>query len=571
MPIRIQRIEPEGPPLSSVSYARATPETFGAGIAQEGVRLGESLQKTGLGAMDALLKVKQELEAEDAKLDMATKFSELKVRFAQREAEIRESGQVQPKDYAATVGAELERFAGESVRALKYPKTAGRFQAGLAPFLAEQKISALNQGIKLQHAQIEVADDIQAREDERAAVLGATPEEQGAALTRRAARLQDYVTRGIYSGAQGAAKWQSTLKNVEDGSIERDSRSPDASIRNSVIGFLRAGRYLHSSPGEQQRTADVLERREDAEREKAAKGVKEARAIAATEADKMLTDLVSTQDFATARGVLTEARQLMTDERYHEWTERLGKGVVAETDPAAKQELIPAVYNSRNDPRAVDKRLRVLYSQGFVNDKDMALWGGHLEVRLNRLTTQATAALGREESRRSREESRLMREQGDVEQEIAELTRVEGALSMTLNMVAQDTKNWALADLHRNTPLYGGTERPMDWMRRNQATIIGRIGSVAKQRIASIDQAFRFKNETTIGETEQAVVNARLLLKSNRQRFRTEADYIDQGKLLMEKEAILREMQRFQPARAASAPAPGGGGGAAPNRKALGR
>jgi hypothetical protein len=261
----------------------------------------------------------------------------------------------------------------------------------------------------------------------------------------------------------------------------------------------------------------------------------------------------------------------MTDERYHEWTERLKKGVVAETDPAAKQELIPAVYNSRNDPQVVDGRLRVLYSQGLVNDKDMALWGGHLEVRLNRLSTQVASAQGREESRKSREESRLMREQGDVEQEISELTRVQGALSPSLDMVAQDVKNWALADLHRNTPLYGGTERPMDWMRRNQATIIGRIGTVAKQRIASIDQAFRFKNAATIGETEQAVATARVLLKSNRQQFRTEADYIDQGKLLMEKEAILREMQRFQPARGGAPSAPSSSGGAAPNQKALGR
>lgn len=470
---------------------------------------------------------------------------------------------IQPKDYAQQAWDRIDQLVTESVRGLKYPEMERKYRIAVNAWAGQQKLLALQKGIKLHHQALVRTDQLAAKEEATVAVFGASETERQAAVQSRMNRIESFVASGLYSEAQGQQALQRFEKTVETRQIERDFGSFSATIRNQAIGDLRAGRLRFRTPEDQQRMADWLETADSTAMEFRQASLERARQAAADGVEKTLVDLIGAGQTELARQALKRGRGLLTGAEYLAWSNRVGKGPTAQTDPAVERELIPQIYNSRNNPALVDERLRLYYQQGLVATDDMKTWGSHLETRLNRMQNKATADQGRAESR-------LHREQSDVEQRIASLTQVNGAASPALDALAQDAKNWALADMQRNSPIYGGKERPMDWLNRNEAQILGRVAQAGRTRLKTLDDARPqwMKGAATDGATMEAVRAAKQLLQQNRTRFRNEAEYVDQARFLMEKEAIIREMQRFQPARPSgttSAPASPNGGARPPS------
>lgn len=395
MPIRIRPVlaDPSGLP-AGLPVRRAVPEDYGSGVGAIAYQAGRDLRDTGLSGMDQLLRINKELQQEDEKLDISTKMAQLKIDFAQREAEIRDAG-VEPKDYAATVNQELRRLTQEAEGALKYPASLSRFRQHVAPYLAEQGVAAIRDGVKLQHQAILLTDSLNAKEETNAAVFG-TPEERQAAFGARLSRIEDYTRRGILSGEQAAAKSQEFLHDVERGGVLRDYQNP--MLRGVVIDNLLTGRHKHMGATEQIELAETLQNRSDArekqaaaEREKAAKKeydatVNDLYTRASPLSEKRLTPADLDAELKAKGLVLDRTDRAALEAQMTKEPEE------APSDPLIRSQVMADVLSMR--PQISESRLRDLNTQHTgttrsLNFKDYQTALGHRTSRMTALESKA--------------------------------------------------------------------------------------------------------------------------------------------------------------------------------------
>jgi hypothetical protein len=450
MPIHIQRIGPEPGLLPSVApFARATGEgaaveAFGGGVARAGQQLGGALIQAGTTttaiAAD-LLQIQKHLEAEDAKLDMQEQAGQLKQAYLLREQQIRETGQVDAKDYPQVMSGELDRMVRESTARLKYPQTARQYQIALQPFVTEQKVGALHQGIKLQHAQLDVVEsDLQAR-DAQTAVFGATPEDRANAYERGLTRVFNRVNTGRTT--QGPAELKAFRGQIERGSVYRDYTNP--ALRGQVVDLLMSGGYPNIPAAEQLQLAQTLHakdeaerRRQDAEAEKQAKKNYDAEvsSLYARAADKSLTE----DELREATRRLTLSREDQAALR----TEMTRPVEDKPSDVPTLERVTADVHSMR--PRMTESDLLSLRQQGLLSYKD---WRAALDRR--RETIEGLQVRGLTIG---------MQRHNQAEQE---LRAALGIPTIFDKLDPAKEKAWSLAlpELRRRSSAFGGSEDPL--------------------------------------------------------------------------------------------------------------
>lgn len=498
--------------------------------------------------LDRAVRAEHIAKDELAKLELGRAKLEMQRQYAEGVDQLKNDPTVTTEDYVQRVNQLGDKVTEGVSKTLRDPRrTFDKFQLVSQQERISQEIEArtYNRHRLIQNVVSETS--LRGQQLKQQAVHGATPEDQEQAVETWNNIVTNLVDRGFIGGGAGATMKAEFQKDVTRGRVEKQFLEGDAVNKNYVIGALRAGDKFPLDPDEQQKIANQLEQREETANSRLNAEREAERKARAEEADKTLTDLTAAGKLTEARGALAAARRDMTDERYHQWHERLKKGVVTITDPEVKQQMIGEVYNAQNNPLEVDRLLRSYWAAGKVAEDDMKPWASHLESRINRLQTRAIAAEAHRDAATAREEARIHREKGDVEQQIRAITTVTGPGATALHGPAQDAYNWAIEDMHRNMPGYGGNERPMQWLNRNRAVLYGRLKGPAQARLRAIDADFDFKSVPgTTGETQASVDVALRTLKANQSRMRADR-YDDQLRRLKEKASIIEQLEKWAP------------------------
>ena len=160
------------------------------------------------------------------------------------------------------------------------------------------------------------------------------------------------------------------------------------------------------------------------------------------------------------------------------------------------------------------------------------LFRSHLETRINRIKDG---------------DPMLARQHAQVEQNLKEQLRVEGALSPRINEQAQSILVLAMEDLSRNSAYLGrGEENPFDWETRRKAYYIARVGQVANRRLRDLDDQMRDGNGVAYATgTGNAKADAQAL-EAKRSTFKSPAEFLDQKRILMESYKIRQEITILQ-------------------------
>ena len=543
---------PPAPRLDPQEFAHSS--TFG--LRATARALGEVSDE-----LHAAARAERTAKDELAKLELDRARLEMRRQYAEGVDQLKNDPTVSTEDYVQRVNRLGDQITEGVSKNLRDPqRTFDKFQLLSQQERIGQEIEAraYNRERLIQNVVAETA--LAGQRDRLLAVTG-TPEQQEEAVQRFNTRVTNLVDRKFIGGGAGGAMKLDFMKEVTRGRAERQFAEGDAVNKNYIIGSLRSGAESYLDATEQRTLADQLERQEEQAESKRLTVLAAERKARAEEADKTLTDLTWSGDIAGAKGALAASRRDMTDERYHQWVERLKKGVVTVTDPEVTREMIGEVYNASNNPYEVDKRLREYWKNGKIAEDDMKPWASHLESRINRAENRSIAEGARRDAASLRDEARLGREEANVEQDLRAITTMQGPGAQALNVVAQDTYNWAIQDMRANMPGYGGNERPMQWLNRRRPEIYARLGQPALQRLDTIDQEFLLKHMPgTTGRTKAAVHEALKALEANKNTMRTDV-YMDQTRLLKQKIDILTQMERWGPNAntytqpAASAPA----------------
>jgi hypothetical protein len=534
---------PAGPHLDPGSYAQ---------LSTSGLRAFAGAAQTIAHEAGALAeeqrRIKSTLDAEADKLAADQAANVYKVNVADTMAKVSQDVTITPQQYAPAV-EEASRKARASIgKGLTTTRARVLFERQADDIHTATTINARSEGLKLELAGIKSGAALQVQEWQRTAIHHPDEAERIGAVAKIEEHILDFQRKTLYSANEaGALRLQST-EIIARGRTEKDFVGGDASMKNAVLSDLRNGRVQGIPVQEQSALARTLEQQEHTAAERRRTEQERDRKELADDGDKRLTNLVSGGDFAGARTELSRYERVFTGSQYREWMQRIDKGAVKVTDPAVAAMLIPLVYNAQNNPLEVDTRVRAEYARGTVADDDMKAWAAHLETRQNRVATQQSAAAARRTADQAREDTRIAREQGDVEQQIRGLTTVTGALSPYFNQAAQDTYNWAVEDMHRNNPLYGGNERPMQWLNRNRPTILGRVQSAGTERVKSIDATLAFSDPATKGTTPEAIRRSQEVLKSQQRSMRLD-DYVDKIRMIEEKKRIGAELDKYRPPR----------------------
>ena len=500
--------------------------------------------------LHAAARAERTAKDELAKLELTRAQLEMRRQYAEGVDQLKNDPTVSTEDYVQRVNKLGDQITEGVSKNLRDPqRTFDKFQLISQQERIGQEIEArtYNRHRLIQNVVSETS--LRGQQLKRDAVFGTAQDETGEqAVATYNTMVTNLVDRGFINGGTGGTMKAEFLKDVVRGRTEKDFQQGDAATKNYIIGNLRAGGVTPLDPDEQQKIAAQLEHREEVSDSRLRAERDAERKARAEEADKTLTDLTAAGKLTEAKGALAAARRDFTDERYYSWHERLKKGVVQITDPEVKREMIGLVYNAQNNPFEVDQRLRKYWEQGSVAEDDMKPWAAHLESRINRMQTRGIAEQTRRDAATDRELNRIHREKGDVEQQVRAITTVVGPGAQSLNKTAQDTYNWAIEDLHRNMPGYGGNERPMQWLNRNRAQLYGRLRGPANSRLDAIDRDFDFKSTPgTTGRTLDSVRSAMRTLEANKSRMR-EDRYVDQVRILKEKADIIENLERWNPA-----------------------
>lgn len=533
-----------------------------------------------------LLRVQAALQAEDAKLDMQTRFNQLKLDFGLREAEIRDgiampqpggatatdvdtpvgldtppppvvpglpalvqpqapARVLQPKDYAATFSQEIDRMVEDSARGLKYPGLERQYRAHVAEWVGRQKIEALNRGIKLQHEAIVLTDDLAAREEANTAVFGA-PEERQQAFQARLGRIQSFVARGIYSGEKGAALTKEFLGNVERGEAQRDFRI--AERRPVVMDRLVSGQYKHIPPAESLELARTLQDRMDTQTRQAEA---DARREFGEERDTIVRDLFS----RAADGTLTKAeldqwapRWRMTREQYEQVLNEIRRPVAEKdtpSDPATRERVEMDTHSAR--PTMTEDDVRALRDRVLLNRKD------------------ALAAMDRLRAARKDVESEQMQRHNQGEQSL----RAALGITSPLDVLDQPTKkayNLALQEYTRRSSAYGGKEDPLavvESLIPRYQKMLGQDSRVTEQQAAAL---LRYPSAAALEAARQSKAISEGEYQSQKLMF-MEADRLRRERELREAGELLQQQLN----KALGKPAPKSGAASSSGGKVLGR
>jgi hypothetical protein len=496
---------------AATPMARQEASASGYGIA---ARAFSGLAHTVATTGNELLRIQGALQAEDAKLDMQTRFNQLKLDFGLRESELRGSlampqpggvtattgpmlgqdeaapaptGQLQPKDYATVYAKEIDTLADASIKGLKYPGMERQYRAMIAGYVGTQKIEALNRGIKLQHEAMVLTDGLAAREEATAAVFG-TPEERAQAFAARTSRIRSFVETGIYSGEKGAAMMQEFLGQVERGEVSRDLRDPDR--RPVIMDRLVSGGYKHIPPAEQLSMARTEQDRYDT---RARQAEVDARREFKEEQDVIVSDL-----YARA------GDKSLTKAEFEQWRvrwrigredsaailnelERVREEKEAPSDPATLNRVTLDVHSQQ--PQMTEAQIKDLRAQVLLNRKD------------------ALAAMDRlRETRKALEskgESEGMRRHAQAEQELRAALGIP-TLFDKLDPAKEKAWQLALPELRRRSSMYGGKEDPLavvESIRPRYQKMLGQDAALTEQQTGSL---LRFPNPAALDAARKA-------------------------------------------------------------------
>lgn len=509
---------------------RLSPEGF-ANLATSGLRTGA--RELGQAAQQ-YEHVYNTLRTEDEKLDAERALGEAQRQFAEKDIQLKNDPSLEADQYPQAVDKSLRDIREGVGKTLKYPGSRVMFERGMEHFNTSQSVKAKYEGLERLHAQVRASTDLAMREDERAAVLsvGGTPEAtaalQEAAVNRGLGRIQNLVNTRILSGAEGAAKTQAFLANVEEGRLQRDARDPK--LLPGIMTDLLDGKFAHIPLERQRVLAEHFVTKMRQEDEAAKKARIEAEKEADKEFSKEIQDALDAGKFATARATLQISRRFLSGERYEHWantiTAREEKGTPSnpEVRKALDREAYTVAGDSVSELRAattVMAKIDDAVSRGQLDNKDHVRLATHVQSRIARSQDQNLASLGREHN--------------DVEQNLTQLLRVPAGIgSMFLSDQAQSLLTAAKEDLSRNSSYLGrGNELPSAWFTRRKAFYLSQLDTLSAQRQTDITRALGAY------QTPQELLAAR-------GNFPNQADYYDLVRMMKERAEIQAWQQRFK-------------------------
>lgn len=573
MPPRIPQIQPEAagvslPPQPSLD-PRGLAELTTRGSRAVAEQLG-SVAKQAEYAYAEQQRIQKILTREQDALAAEQAVNQFKLSSSTASTALKADLSVPAYSYAERMADHHRKERARIGKGLTSPGARLRFEREIDGVQTTMAINANAEGLKLQRDSIIAGHDRTMQTDEKAYALATDPKERERLAAQIDMRIDMLLGKEMFSGPEASARKIASEQRRERGAIEMDFSRGTGEQKNLLLSDLRAGR-TRLPQTDALTLANTLEAHERSEAQRLKTEREAERKERAGTADRTVTDQLFANDFAGARTTLKAAQSDMEPTRYEHWTraieERERKGAVTVSDPVLMRKLIPLVYSTTVDPRVANNALLEGYANNKVADDDMRMLSGHLETKINRLATQANTAAVRADAAQRRQEATWRHDANNAEGMLKNLTKVDASLSPTLNLQAQDIYNDAVRDMFRNSPEYGGSEPPMQWIERNRPRIMGQVAQVGKARVANINKDLNFADRAAQADTPQGIDRGRQLLQQELAAARSprERDAVmDRIRMLQEKENVLNELTRFGANTGPGGPRPTPAAGATP-------
>jgi hypothetical protein len=384
----------------------------------------------------------------------------------------------QPHEYAEVYSKEFDRMVEESVKGLKYPGTARQYRAMLAPFVGQQKIDALNRGIKLQHEAIMVRDHLDAQTEMRQYVYG-TDAEKARAKTARFERLNRQLAGGLRSAESYTREVDAWNAGTQRGEIDRDSYNPV--LVDRVMDRLQKREYEHLSADEQERRLNHIITQRDA----AARKKKEERqeAVEQVERDTVLLvrDAKTPEDLAvaanTVRDLMSPEKRLLSSEKGEHYLMLIDKKSAPqklEDDPDTMKLIQPRVmstaYTSEAQIQQVEGEVDALLQNNRITATTHRVLRNELDQRRIKLKSADNPV-----------EKAIVKSHEQVEASIKRLIKTEGMMSADYKLQTAAVLEDALTELGKESYAAGGKLHPQEWWDRRRPYFMARLADKANE------------------------------------------------------------------------------------------